>query len=96
MTGGEPTLWDLVKWALAAMMGGLGWWIRGVSKKADDTKDDLAAYKLEVAQKYVSVGYLQDVERRLVARSDQTDAKIDKLDAKLDRLLTGKHGGGDI
>lgn len=39
--------------------------------KADAVEADLARYKTEVADNYVKVGYLKDVEGRLGARLDK-------------------------
>ncbi len=41
-------------------------------------RENLAAYKLEVAQSYASIGYLKEVERRL---TDHLVRIEDKLDA---------------
>ena len=40
--------------------------------------DKLGRYKLEVAQKYASVGYLKDVESRLTNHLVRIEEKIDK------------------
>jgi hypothetical protein len=44
-----------------------------------DIREGLAAYKLEVAKTYVSVGYLKDVERRLTDHLLRIDAKLEAL-----------------
>lgn len=43
----------------------------------DQAREALAAYKLEVAGGYVSVGYLKDVDQRLTERLIRTEAKLD-------------------
>lgn len=40
------------------------------------TKENLAAYKLEVAKSYVTVAYLKDVERRLTGHLLRIEAKL--------------------
>ncbi len=40
------------------------------------TRENLAAYKLEVAKSYVSIPYLRDVERRLTAHLLRIEAKL--------------------
>jgi len=48
-------------------------------------RDHLAAYKLEVAKSYASIGYLKEVERRL------TDHLI-RIEDKLDAARPGRGG----
>lgn len=50
------------------------------------TRAALADYKLEVAQRYASIGYLKDVEARL---SEQ----LTRIEAKLDRVPRGGGAG---
>lgn len=50
-------------------------------------RDNLAAYKLEVAKSYASIGYLKEVERRL------TDHLV-RIEHKLDDRRADKPGGG--
>lgn len=42
-------------------------------------RDDLAAFKLKVAETYATVAYLKDVESRVVTRLDKLDGKIDRV-----------------
>lgn len=89
MTGGEPTVWDALRGLFYLAVGGVAWWIKGVSGKADRVERDLAAFKTDVAKEYVAKSSLAEVEKRL-------NDRFDRMDQKLDRLLAGKHSGGDI
>lgn len=40
---------------------------------------ELAAYKLEVAHRYASQGYLKDVEQRLTDYLEKIEKKLDKM-----------------
>ena len=51
-------------------------------KEAGECKDIIAAYKTEVARDYASMGYLKDVETRIVAH-------LEKIEEKLDRYANG-------
>lgn len=42
------------------------------------TRDDLAAYKLQVAKEYASVSYLKDVENRLIVHLERIEDKLDR------------------
>lgn len=43
------------------------------------TRESLAAYKLEVAKSYATTGYLKDVERRLTEHLVRIEAKLDAV-----------------
>jgi len=43
---------------------------------ATESRESLAAYKLEVAKSYVSIPYLRDVERRLTGHLLRIDSKV--------------------
>jgi hypothetical protein len=45
--------------------------------EARDLREGLAAFKLEVARGYASIGYLKDVENRLTAHLLRIEAKLD-------------------
>ncbi len=47
-------------------------------KEASDCREDLAAYKTEVAKDYASIGYLKDVEKRIMAQLEKIEGKIDR------------------
>ena len=90
---------DLFMWVVGGLAStclmAVGWLIHAKNnalskahdahKVADEAHDALAAYKLEVAEKYATTGYLQDVERRL-------NDMLTKLDGKLDQLFGPKAG----
>ena len=52
---------------------------RDLSEDNNKTKAALAAYKVEVAEKYATVGYLKDVETRIINHLDRLEEKVDKL-----------------
>ncbi|HYE52539.1 MAG TPA: hypothetical protein VEB20_23290 [Azospirillaceae bacterium] len=49
----------------------------GLDAELSALRENLAAYKLEVAKSYASIGYLKDVERRLVGHLLRIEAKLD-------------------
>lgn len=58
----------------------LGWMasaVRTARAETAATARDLAAYKLEVAEKYASIRYLKDVEGRLAASLERIEKKLD-------------------
>ena len=76
------------------VMGGLFWLIVRLRKEAQDAVDalrlradtasaqvreSLAAYKLEVAKTYVSVGTLKDVEKRLTDHLLRIEQKLERV-----------------
>ena len=46
--------------------------------KIDDTREKLAAYKVEVAQKYASQSYIRDLEKRLTNHLIRIEEKLGK------------------
>lgn len=52
-------------------------------KQTQKVKEDLAAYKTEVAKYYTSIRYLKDVEDRIMKG-------IEKVERKLDKYANGK------
>lgn len=50
-------------------------------------RENLAAYKLEVAKSYVSIAYLKEVERRLTAH-------LVRIENKIDGIPRASSGGG--
>lgn len=50
-------------------------------------REALAAYKLEVAKSYASIGYLKEVERRLTQH-------LIRIETKLDGTPSSPRGGG--
>ncbi len=59
--------------------------VREVAGRAEGIALELAAYKLEAAEKYASVGHLKDVEARLVVSIDRLADRIDRLINRIDR-----------
>lgn len=78
------------------ILGGLFWLVWRTRREVDVTLDDarrraeqsaaqlrseLANYKLEVAKGYASIGYLKDVEHRLIDHLVRIEAKLDRRDS---------------
>ena len=59
--------------------------VREVGLRSERIEQELAAYKLEAAEKYASVGHLKDVEARLVVSIDRLADRIDRLINRIDR-----------
>lgn len=74
---------------LLAILGGV--WrilsneIRAVRAEAQAAREDLAAYKLEVAKEYASTSHLKEVEIRLVTTIESLTQRIDRLIDRMDR-----------
>lgn len=80
----EPWTLDLVWWATAVelpALAGLFWlMLRGraeLEAEADRLREDLSAFKLDVARSYASTAALKDVERRLTEHLVRIEAKLD-------------------
>ncbi len=50
---------------------------QAINHTALEAREDLSKFKLDVAKNYVSIGYLQDVERRLTAHLLRIENKLD-------------------
>lgn len=87
-------------------LGGLFWLVWRNRRDADTTAEDnrraferglaqvregLAAYKLEVAQSYASLGHLRDTEKRLTAHLERIEKKLDGVQAR--STTTPTYGG---
>ena len=75
---------DLAWWATAVelpALAGLFWlMLRGraeLDAAHDRLRDDLSAFKLDVARSYASTAALKDVERRLTEHLVRIEAKLD-------------------
>lgn len=76
---------------LTSALGGAWWFLfsqnlstrREGQKENQQLRQEFAAYKLEVAERYASVEHLKEVETRLVSAIDKL---TDKLDTMPDRL----------
>ena len=70
-------------------MGDLTWvqWVQlveipallGLVWYATRIKDDLMRFKVEVAERYASIQYLKDVEKRLIMHLERIEDSLDKL-----------------
>ena len=81
----EPWTLDLAWWATAVelpALAGLFWlMLRGraeLEAEADRLREDLSAFKLDVARSYASTAALKDVERRLTEHLVRNEAKLDR------------------
>lgn len=74
-----PFLGPLV--AVAGMVGSV-WW--RLNTRLQEVRDELADYRLEVAEKYAQVGHLKEVEVRLAGSIDRL---ADRLTERMDKLL---------
>jgi len=83
-------LQELVAMGVPLPVAGALYWIiqrvRGVEVRANEAKEtaakaakDLATYKLEAAEKYASIGYLKDVEERLVRVLERIEDRLENL-----------------
>jgi hypothetical protein len=52
--------------------------VRAARTETATVVKDLADYKLQVAEKYASVNYLKDVEKRLLDGLERIEKKIDR------------------
>lgn len=82
---------DLMWWITAVelpALGGLFWMVLRNHRDGDEShrfydnalaqlREGLAAYKLEVAKSYASIGTLKDVERRLTEHLLRIETKLD-------------------
>lgn len=54
-------------------------------QRTSDARENLSAYKLEVAKNYASIAYMKDVERRLTGHLVRIENKLD--------VTPRQHGG---
>lgn len=86
-------------------LGGLFWLIWRTRKEAEDSlrrlrdvidtrnaqlRDALAAFKLEVAKSYASIGDMKELETRLVSHLLRIEAKLDTTAMKTEALNAQK------
>lgn len=57
------TVFIVIGGAAFAVLAG---WCRWLTARVGQAAEQLAAYKLDVAEKYASVGHLKEVEQRLI------------------------------
>ncbi|MFC7332462.1 hypothetical protein [Rhodocista pekingensis] len=107
-TTGLDLAWWITAIDLPAL-GGLFWLILKVRKDADaaleraragidatsvQMREALAAYKLEVAKTYASLGTLREVEQRLTDHLLRIEAKLDGARAAATRATATRATGG--
>lgn len=78
------------------VLGGMFWFLWRSRRESDEAlaaqqhhtdqtvsqlRDNVAAYKLEVAKNYASIDCLKDVERRLTRHLQRIEAKLDRQTA---------------
>ena len=78
------------------LLGGMFWFFWRARRESDDAlsrhqrqidqtvsllRDNVAAYKLEVAKSYASLDCLKDVERRLTRHLQRIETKLDRYSA---------------
>ncbi|WP_420411586.1 hypothetical protein [Roseibium sp.] len=89
--------WEQIT-ALTVIIGAVAgaWWFlfssnlatrRECQKETQQLRQDLAAYKLEVAERYASVDHLKEVENRLVNAIDKLTDKLDTMPDRLSRII---------
>lgn len=65
--------------------------LNNVRTKADKTAEDLAAYRVHVAETYASSAELREalaaINRSFEAYSSKLDARLDRIEGKLDRKV---------
>lgn len=83
---GNTIAFDLTWWLTVVelpALAGLLWLIWRTRIDAERAqlalREDLTAYKLEVARTYASIPYLKDVERRLTDHLLRIEAKLDSM-----------------
>lgn len=89
---------EIFIWALNGVTGMfviLLWsWMKDIKAKADKATEDLAAYKIEVAEKYTTGEELREavnsLNRAFESYSTKLDTRLDRIEAKLDRKADKK------
>lgn len=94
MDPSNPATFWWINAAQAPVMAGLYWLLHGIKRDLDKridrgdlrqldglsrTRDDLAAFKLEVARTYVPLSLIRDVDRRLSEQLLRIEAKIEDV-----------------
>lgn len=63
--------------------------LNNIRTKADKTSDDLATYKVHVAETYASSAELREalaaINRSFEAYSSKLDARLDRIESKIDK-----------
>ncbi len=62
----------------APVIGGLIFFTYRAHARIGEVQHQLDAYKVEVAEKYATIGYLKDVEQRIVDHLRSIEKKLDR------------------
>jgi len=96
----DPTPFWWINAAQAPVMGALYWLLHGIKRDLDRridrgdlrqhdglsrTRDELAAFKLEVARTYVPLSLIRDVDRRLTEQLLRIETKLGEVRRRQDR-----------
>jgi Tfp pilus assembly protein PilO len=89
--------------AIAGVCSGAWWFLfsynlatrKELQKEIQGLRQELAAYKLEVAERYASVDHLKEVESRLVMAIDKLTDKLDTMPDRLSRIIQQAIGDPD-
>ena len=73
------SLVELLTGAAYVLLAVVGWFLKDVLDSAKNTKDNLAAFKTEVAKEYVPRNDLREVQAEINRRFDRLEEKIDRL-----------------
>ncbi len=78
---------DMILWnvGLSALLGVVGWFLKGALDSAKDTKERLNDLRVEVAQQYTHKNDLRDLIKSI-------NERFDRIETKIDRLMENKHG----
>lgn len=57
-------------------------------RKIVKNAEDLATYRLYVAERYASIEHISGMEQKLIASEERTLAAINNLTSRIDRMLT--------
>lgn len=90
----DPNALWWINAAQAPVMGALYWLVHGIKRDLDRridrgdlrqfdglsrTRDELAAFKLEVARTYVPLSLIRDVDRRLTEQLLRIEARLEEM-----------------
>ena len=70
---------DLLVAVVYLLLGVVGWFLKGAIDSAEDTKEQLADFRVEVAQHYAHKNDLRDLIKGINERFDRIENKIDRL-----------------
>ena len=72
---------DMILWnvGLSALLAVVGWFLKGAIDSANETKQQLTDFRVEVAQQYTHKNDLRDLIKSINERFDRIETKIDRL-----------------